>query len=112
MGLPNADRAEVDPRKLTDYCLSSIHPVGKHKAAVFRAALGLTNTDAGQLREWLLQAATVGEALAGRADEFGERFVIDFPAATATGSATVRSAWIVRTGEDFPRLTTCYVLEE
>ena len=40
MGLPHADRAEVDLRKLSEYCLSPVHPVGKHKAAVFQAALG------------------------------------------------------------------------
>jgi len=110
MGLPNAERAEVDPRKLTEYCLSPTHPVGKHKAAVFRAALGLTVADADVLRELLLRAAVSGEAVAERVDEFGERFRIDFEASTATSQATVRSAWIVRSGEDFPRLTTCYVL--
>lgn len=26
------------------------------------------------------------------------------------GSVTIRSAWIVRDDEDFPRLTTCYVV--
>ena len=51
MGLPNADRAEVDLRKLSEYCLSPEHPVGKHKAAVFLAALGLTVADAHLLRE-------------------------------------------------------------
>lgn len=110
MGLPNADRAEVDPRKLADYCLSPTHPVGKHKAAVFRAALGLTDADAAVLRDMLLRAAVAGEAVAGLADDFGQRFVIDFEATTAAGSAAVRSAWIVPAGEDAPRLTTCYVL--
>ena len=90
MGLPNAERAEVDPRKLTEYCLSSTHPVGKHKAAVFRSALGLTVADADLLREWLLQAAVVGEAVAERVDTFGERFCIDFEASTASGQATIR----------------------
>ena len=110
MGLPNAERAEVDPRKLIEYCLSTTHPVGKHKAAVFRAALGLTAADAELLRTWLLEAAVTGEAVSERADEFGERFRIDFEASTSTGQATIRSAWIVRSGEDFPRLTTCFVL--
>lgn len=110
MGLPNAERAEVDPRKLTEYCLSTTHPVGKHKAAVFRAALGLTAADAETLREWLLRAAISSEAVAERTDEFGQRFRIDFDATTATGGAIIRSAWIVRAGDDFPRLTTCFVL--
>jgi hypothetical protein len=109
MGLPNAERAEVDPRKLTEYCLSTTHPVSP-KAAVFRSALGLTVVDAELLRAWLLRAAIEGESVAERVDEFGERFRIDFEAATACGRAMIRSAWIVRSGEDIPRLTTCHVL--
>jgi hypothetical protein len=107
MKLPNADRAEVELRKLEDYCLSPTHPVGKHKAAVFQAALGLTNSHASMLRDWLLQAAGSGEAVIDRTDEFGQRFQLDFEASTSTGNATIRSAWIIRTGEDYPRLTTC-----
>ena len=110
MGLPRGDQAEVDPRKLTDYCLSPTHPVGKHKAAVFRAALGVTAEDAELVRAWLVSAAVSGEPVAEHADEYGQRYRIDFEASTPHGRATVRSAWIVRTGEDFPRLTTCYIL--
>lgn len=111
MRLPNVERAEVDLRKLREYCLSRDHPVGKHKATVFQAALGLTAADAEVLQNWLLQAATLDEAVVGQADEFGQRFQIDFEITTKTGSAAVRSAWIVLAGEDFPRLTTCYVLQ-
>lgn len=110
MGLPNADRAEVDLRKLSEYCLSPAHPVGKHKAVVFRAALGLTAADAHRLRERILRAAIEGQAVFERADEFGDRYRLDFEAVTPSGRALVRSAWIIRAGEDFPRLTTCFVL--
>src|SRR3954453_5560411 len=110
MKLPNAELAEVDLRKLNEYCLSPSHPVGKHKAAVFRAALGLTASEAQALREWILQAAVEGQAVFERSDEFGDRYRLDFEIATPVGRATVRSAWIIRAGEDFPRLTTCYVL--
>jgi hypothetical protein len=110
MKLPNSDRAEVDLRKLRQYCLSPTHPVGKHKAAVFRAALGLTAADASTLRDQLLRAAVDGEAVAERVDEFGDRYRLDFEIATPSGRATIRSAWIIRAGEDFPRLTTCFVL--
>lgn len=37
MKLPNGDRAVVDIVKLTDYCLSTTHPRGRHKARVFAA---------------------------------------------------------------------------
>jgi hypothetical protein len=110
MGLPNAELAEVDIRKLSEYCLSTEHPVGKHKAAVFRAALGLTVVDALVLREWILRAAIDGQAVFERADEYGDRYRLDFEVVTPSGQALVRSAWIIRSGEDFPRLTTCYVL--
>jgi hypothetical protein len=110
MRLPHADRAEVDLRKFSEYCLSPTHPVGKHKAAVFRAVLGLTAADADLLRAWVLQAAVSGEAVFERADEFGDRYRLDFEASTAAGRAAIRSAWIVRPDEDFPRLTTCYIL--
>lgn len=110
MLLPNGDRAVVDARKLTDYCLSPTHPVGRHKAAVFRAALGLTGADAVLFRAMLLDAARTAQAAVGKSDEFGQRYETDFEAATPTGRAMVRAAWIVRTGEDVPRLTTCYLI--
>ena len=110
MKLPNAGHAEVALRKLSDYCLSPIHPVGKHKAAVFRAASGLTLNDSWTLRDWLLKAALTEPVTLGLSDEYGDRYQLDFEAITAVGRATIRSAWMIRVGEDYPRLTTCYVL--
>ena len=110
MELPNADRAEVDLRKLREYCLSPTHPVGKHKAVVFRAALGMTTDDAEVFREKILRAAIEEEAVFERADEFGDRYRLDFEVMATSGGVLVRSAWIIRSGEDFPRLTTCFVL--
>lgn len=43
-------------------------------------------------------------------DEYGKRYVLDFSLTTDRGRATVRSSWIVRTGEDVLRFVTCYVL--
>jgi hypothetical protein len=40
--LPNAANAHIDEVKLTRYVLDPTHPKGKHKAAVFRAKLGIT----------------------------------------------------------------------
>jgi len=41
---------------------------------------------------------------------FGETFEIRFSLATDKGEATVLSAWIIRRGEDFPRLITCFIV--
>jgi hypothetical protein len=110
MKLPNADRAFVDMLKLTDYCLSATHPRGRHKARVFAGTLGISADQADLLRDGLLQSARTEEATPTDQDEFGQRYVVDFDMNGPAGKARVRSAWIIRTGEDFPRLTSCYVL--
>lgn len=55
-------------------------------------------------------ARTSNGVVPGVVDGFGSRYVIDFLASGPKGAALVRSAWIVRAGEDFPRFTSCYVL--
>src|SRR5947209_1502483 len=101
MKLPNPDQAVVDIAKLRDYCLSEDHLRGRHKARVFAAALGLSAKDADVLQAALLQAAKNEEAMAGDQDEYGQRYVIDFTMKGPSGEARVRSAWIVKAGEDF-----------
>jgi hypothetical protein len=108
--LPNAEHAIVDISKLRDYCLSFEHPRGRHKARVFAAVLGLTAADAESLREALLEAARMGDAVATVQDTYGQRYMLDFTMSGPAGQVVVRSSWIIRTDEDFPRLTSCYVL--
>jgi hypothetical protein len=109
--LPNRGRAVVDLTKLVDYCLDPGHPRGRHKARVFAAKLGIDRTAAAQLRAALLSAATTSlDVVPGVADGFGRRYIIDFLATGPKGTALVRSAWIIRVDEDFPRFTSCYVL--
>ena len=110
MQLPNGDRARIDTAKLRDYCLNDSHPLGKHKARVFRSRLGLTLRHESDLREALLQAAVMENALPGECDQYGDRFVVDFQMTGPGGTGTVRSAWIILSHEDFPRLLTCYII--
>lgn len=110
MKLPNAERAVVEIGKLRDYSLNSQHESGKHKARVFKAALGLTADDAERLREKILSAARVEEAVARADSPFGENFVIDISLGRGGRTALVRTSWIVEFGTDFPRLTSCYVI--
>jgi hypothetical protein len=109
MKLPNCERAVVDVLKLRDYCLNPSHVKGKHKARVFKAALGLTAKDAERLRELLLGVACTGEARRLEPNDYGQRFVIEFQMLGLRGGVTVLSSWIVKHGEDFPRLTSCYI---
>lgn len=109
MYLPNDSRAYVPLEKFVDYCLNPDHPRGRHKARVFLATLGISSANAELLRGALLLAANTVEAVATESDAYGQRFVLDFPMVGPAGQATVRSSWIVRANEDFPRLTSCYV---
>jgi hypothetical protein len=108
--LPNPENAVVETRKLRDYCLSPEHPRGRHKARVFASTLGLTVDDSQELRRALLAAALSEEALVAEEDQYGQRYMLDFEMSTEMGSAVVRSGWMVRSGEDFPRFTSCWVL--
>ena len=110
MKLPNGKRAVVEIAKVRDYCLNVAHPEGRHKARVFRAVLGIGPAESHRLQDRLLAAALDQEAAAGEVDQFGHRYVIDFPLEHAGRRALVRAAWIVLTNEDFPRLTSCYIL--
>jgi len=108
--LPHPERAVVDLAKLRDYCLNPGHARGRHKARVFASVLGIRQEDAGFLRQVLLEAAVAAEVTLGDKDDYGQRYVLDCEIVGPAGKAAVRSSWIVLHGQDFPRLTSCYVL--
>ena len=110
MRLTNGDRADLG-HKLETYVLNSEHIDGKHKARVFAATLGITTETSELLRAALLtiaahsdQAVSVGHIL------HGELFELRFTVEVDGRSANVLSGWIVLRDEDFPRLTTCYIV--
>ena len=110
MKLPHADRAIVEIEKLRDYCLSANHPRGRHKARVFAVALGITADDAEELRQVILSAVITEEATQTERDEYGQRYLVDFTMTRQDRNANIRTSWIIRNGEVYPRLTSCYVL--
>jgi hypothetical protein len=111
MRLPNFQDAFIDLAKLTDYVLDPNDPRGRHKARVFRSALGISKANASELKRLLLEALGHHEAVRGEPDFYGQRYVVDCKIVTDTGEAMVRTAWIIRRNEEFPRLTTCYVIK-
>ncbi len=110
MNLPKGDCAIVDPRKLLEYSLNRAHEDGQHKAIVFEQLLGIGPDTADQLIAALKIAASEGEAVIGRKDHYGQRYIIDFAFSGPGGSATVRSVWIIQAETVVPRLVTCYIL--
>ena len=110
MKLPNATRAFIDVTKLRDYCLNPAHLRGRHKARVFAASMGITAENADELSRALLEGIVDADALPAEKDEYGRRYLVDCKVIGPNGQAPVRSIWMIHTGEDFPRLISCYVL--
>jgi hypothetical protein len=109
MKLPNSERAVVEVEKLRDYSLNPEHDRGKHKARVFRSALGFTQADAERLRQMILEAARTEDATPTKLLLYGQLYTLDFSAEGLSGAVMIRTGWIVATGTDFPRLVTCHV---
>ena len=110
MKIPFAENAQIDIRKLKNYCLNSTHDEGKHKARLFLAAFGMTSEHSYELRNILLKKIITGDAKLGRRDEYGQRYILDFVMTWNGKQATVRSGWILEHNSQTPRLTTCYPL--
>ena len=108
--LPNSQNAIIDLAKLRDYCLNADHPRGRHKARVFREALGLSVVHAEWLQQKLLEGIQHHPAEKQEVDSFGSRWRFDLPLTRQGKSVVVRTGWIIKSGEQFPRLITCWVL--
>ena len=90
--------------------LNPLHREGKHKARVFESVLDITLANADILRRALRAHAATSDQAEWRGDNgFGDVYVLHMPLTTPKGTASVLSVWIVRHGESFPRLTTCYI---
>ncbi len=110
MKIPNAERATVDIHKLRDYCLNPQHNKGKHKARLFAALLGMSPNDAEELRDALLEAIREQDAQLAEKNAYGQRYTLDFTLNWKDKQATIRSAWIIETNSDIPKLTTAFPL--
>lgn len=111
MKLPNFQKAVIPESKLSGYCLNLEHKDGQHKARVFRGALGLTAENSDELRNALLQAIINYEAEFQKTTANGDLYVIIFQMSRNNKTENIKSVWIIRNGEDFPSLVTCYIDE-
>lgn len=106
--LPNAGRAVVDDAKIREYLVSPTHPLGRFKAAFFDS-IGFAATNWQHLRDELLALAEGGQAGPALPSPHGIKYEVH---GTITGpegaTAEIMTVWIVRPGEDFPRLITAY----
>ncbi len=111
---PDFNKAKVDAKnKLAGYALNPDHPVGKHKARVFKSARGFSRDDAAELERQILEKVGSCPAVRGKTDEYGTRYTVDIPIQGRNGrTVTVETGWIVRSGESTPNLVTAFVKKE
>ena len=112
MKIPNAQAAYVEPSKLTEYLLSTTHPVGRSKAVFFRT-LGFADDRVGGFEQGLVAIAKTEEVVEAERSEYGMKYTIDGPMETPGGRIVrVRTVWIIDHGEERPRFVTAYPLSE
>jgi len=110
--LPKYERAEIPRGKLEGYALNPVHePDGKHKARVFKSALGFDQSTWELLKQRILEELPYHEARLTQTSEYGDSYVVDLPVEGPNGhTAKIRTAWMFKTGTDYPSLTTVLVL--
>ncbi|WP_347277306.1 DUF6883 domain-containing protein [Leptolyngbya sp. FACHB-671] len=62
------------------------------------------------MQSLIVEAIQTYNAVPTSLDEHGQRYVIDFPVTRNQNTVSVRTTWIIRSTENFPRLTSCYIL--
>jgi hypothetical protein len=108
MRLPNGDHALIAPSKLAGYLLSGTHPAGQSKAKFFRA-VGFDETTLSVLQAGLLIIAKECEVTLVNSSPHGMKYIIDGSLSTPAGHVvSIRTIWIIDTGQDTPRFVTAY----
>lgn len=110
--LPGHENAVIPEAKISGYALNQAHAVGRHKARVFAAALGITAEHAALLELAIREGIRYQPAVKKHADKHGQRYEVDVPVTGPKGSAMVRTGWILPKDGEPPRLTSAYVKEQ
>jgi hypothetical protein len=108
MKLPNAQKAIVDERKVREYLLSPSHPVGRFKAKFF-VSVGFPPEAWSAFTAALQRLANEGDAQLVEEGEYGRKYLVRGDISGRGGrSIEVDTVWIIRAGDDTPRLVTVY----
>ena len=107
MGLPHSEKARIDPRKISDYLLSTIHPVGRHKQRFF-VAVGFSHDRPEDLVAALRRVAQEGMLREETATRYGTKYIVDGWLVAPVGRFGIRTVWIVPEGSLVPELVTAF----
>ena len=107
-GLPNAELATIEERKITRYLLDPGHPDGKSKAK-FYLSHGYHPGDWRRLADDLLEHAARWPVDKITPQGFGLVYSVEGPIEMPDGQTReIRSVWIIKHGEVVPLFVTGY----
>jgi len=108
MQLPNIDLVEVSCEKIVEYLLNLRHPDGAGKATFF-LSIGF-EIDRWEVLSKALRELVKRSPITMRVDSpHGSKYIVDGELDSPSGRlVTVRTVWIVDSGNDVPRLVTAY----
>jgi hypothetical protein len=108
MELPNHDRAVVPRERLTQYLLSSTHPVGRGKARFFRG-FGYDESNVDRLEEGLLAIAQTQDVEETESTVHGIKYKIPgYLNTPAEVPVRILTVWIIPIDGDIPRFVTAF----
>ena len=107
--LPNVENVVVSMEKVAGYALNPHHAAGGNKSKVFESAFGFTQKNAQLLVNQIIENVAAIPATERQMSEFGRVFSVDVPVVGPRGRGYVTTGWILKNGENTPRLTSLRV---
>ncbi|MCA0425959.1 MAG: hypothetical protein LCH37_00850 [Bacteroidetes bacterium] len=108
MKLPNNNRSFVADNKITDYLLSDIHLIGKHKADFFKR-FGFDIADIDTFKGSLIQHSTDRDIVKTKYLDLGIKYELKCEIKTPDErNPCIVTVWIVENGKQEPKLVTAY----
>lgn len=108
MKIPNNNLSFVADNKITDYLLSEIHEIGKHKADFFKSfGFDIAKIDA--FKDSLIQHSIDREIEKTKDSDFGIKYELKCEIRTPDKrNPCIVTVWIVENGQIVPKLITAY----
>jgi uncharacterized protein DUF6883 len=106
--LPRVANAILDDRKITQYLLSTVHPIGASKAKFFMS-FGFSPANWAELKRALLNHPLNNPVTDQTSNPFGQKFEVSCSLIAADGrNPCITSVWIIEPPDPNPRFITAY----
>jgi hypothetical protein len=106
--LPRVANAILEDRKITQYLLNTVHPIGAAKAQFFMS-FGFSPANWAELKSALLQHPQKNPVSSQSSNPFGQKFEVSCSLVAPDGrNPCIISIWIIESPDLNPRFITAY----